>query len=1025
MGQSSSTQREQRHRSSTEHPVPHQGIHIRNRDEEMNHGHNTEQTGDFDPQVGPEMNSSDVQMLQPGQTTSSVDSWLPSAMPSGDLSGHPRQMGSIQEETGSQFEASQQDSQSAILTRLARRQSTMSRLGSRILPNSVIRGLLNSEEETPAEGHAHRHGIVSRTIPRSEVNQSSTRFSPFASLSSRGGNRRRSLRAPYPVPRSDAAMSTHNGYSETSGSSAEGSAEPGWGWRRSVRLRRVGHSLSTPIAQMFGQPPSDLFPEQSADDSYHIHNHDISGFIPHPGPIDTRMDFDSPQELESVEPTIGNQRPTSPILSSQSQSSTRHFPSLIRARPSRALRREEQTPLSRVLQLAATAIAAQLSGGTGPALPNIQALGNDGLDGSLESFIQSLQRATSGQQPPGDAANNLEDERPPTPVNFMRVFRFANSDSSRSPETSNSARVESNNATNPGDNMDTDHHADGPEGRTVTLVVVGVRSVPAGNGSAGDQQPAALPGLDALLRLPFLTPGTFSPRVGSRPAATTSNRPAPPGVPVTNDDLPSQLGMSNAPRRLSDAGSRGTPSSLPSVISESPPGPHPPPSTPAEPGLSAVSSGASTPSRRLSTTSAMSPNILPQLTENRSTQPTIETSDEGIPLNSSHQRRRSDSEFARHREQLGSGAARRNGVVEPDNHNAPTGRSWLIYVVGTNLSENHPAFAAPSLFTDNPTYEDMVLLSSLLGPVKPPVATQEDLTSAGGLFRVVEYGGSLTAEAIDGASAIQLAEGERCLICLSEYEAAEEVRQLTKCEHLYHRDCIDQSAIETERQGPTKPNTKTLEMDPIRLTVLISGSGTNLQAVVDDNSLPAKIVRVISNRKDAFGLERARRADIPTHYHNLVKYKKQQPSTPEGLQRAREEYDAELSRLVLDDKPDLVACLGFMHVLSEGFLRPLEKEGVRIVNLHPALPGEFNGANAIERAHQAWLEGKIERTGVMIHNVISEVDMGKPILVREIPFVKGVDEDLHTFEQKVHEIEWGVVIEGLQKIIEEIRTARS
>jgi folate-dependent phosphoribosylglycinamide formyltransferase PurN len=61
----------------------------------------------------------------------------------------------------------------------------------------------------------------------------------------------------------------------------------------------------------------------------------------------------------------------------------------------------------------------------------------------------------------------------------------------------------------------------------------------------------------------------------------------------------------------------------------------------------------------------------------------------------------------------------------------------------------------------------------------------------------------------------------------------------------------------------------------------------------------------------------------------------------------------------------------------------------------------------------------------MIHNVISEVDMGKPILVKEIPFVKGADEDLHAFEQKVHEIEWKVVIEGLQKTIEEIRTTKS
>ncbi|EAW13952.1 phosphoribosylglycinamide formyltransferase [Aspergillus clavatus NRRL 1] len=214
---------------------------------------------------------------------------------------------------------------------------------------------------------------------------------------------------------------------------------------------------------------------------------------------------------------------------------------------------------------------------------------------------------------------------------------------------------------------------------------------------------------------------------------------------------------------------------------------------------------------------------------------------------------------------------------------------------------------------------------------------------------------------------------------------------------------------------------------PIRLTVLISGNGSNLQAVIDKVSagqLPAKLVRVISNRKDAYGLERARRADIPTEYHNLVKYKKRHPATPEGVQAAREEYDAELARLVLADSPDLVACLGFMHVLSPKFLEPLEAARMKIINLHPALPGAFNGANAIERAHAAWLEGKLDKTGVMIHNVISEVDMGEPILVREIPFVKGEDEDLHVFEKKVHEIEWGVVIEGVQLAIDEIKSRR-
>lgn len=86
----------------------------------------------------------------------------------------------------------------------------------------------------------------------------------------------------------------------------------------------------------------------------------------------------------------------------------------------------------------------------------------------------------------------------------------------------------------------------------------------------------------------------------------------------------------------------------------------------------------------------------------------------------------------------------------------------------------------------------MILLSSLLGPAKPPVATQEDVSSAGGLLRLMEYAGSLVAEAVDGASTIRIPDGDRCLICLSDYEAAEELRQLNKCQHVFHRDCIDQ-----------------------------------------------------------------------------------------------------------------------------------------------------------------------------------------------------------------------------------------
>jgi phosphoribosylglycinamide formyltransferase len=115
------------------------------------------------------------------------------------------------------------------------------------------------------------------------------------------------------------------------------------------------------------------------------------------------------------------------------------------------------------------------------------------------------------------------------------------------------------------------------------------------------------------------------------------------------------------------------------------------------------------------------------------------------------------------------------------------------------------------------------------------------------------------------------------------------------------------------------------------ITVLISGSGTNLQALIDAASSSYRIVRVISNRKAAYGLTRAQNADIPTAYHNLVAYKKKH----ESEQEARKEYDSDLASLILKDAPKLVVCAGFMHVLSPSFLEPLTTAGVSIINLHP------------------------------------------------------------------------------------------
>ncbi|KAF2624799.1 phosphoribosylglycinamide formyltransferase [Macroventuria anomochaeta] len=213
-----------------------------------------------------------------------------------------------------------------------------------------------------------------------------------------------------------------------------------------------------------------------------------------------------------------------------------------------------------------------------------------------------------------------------------------------------------------------------------------------------------------------------------------------------------------------------------------------------------------------------------------------------------------------------------------------------------------------------------------------------------------------------------------------------------------------------------------MSQKPHNLTVLISGNGSNLQALIDacgTADLPnAKITHVVSNRKAAYGLQRASKAGIPTTYHNLVAYKKQHPDTPEGLLEARAQYDADLAQkiLALEPRSDLIVCAGWMHIVTPHFLNPIAEAGIKIINLHPALPGEFAGAGAIERAHKAGQEEGLTRTGVMIHEVIAEVDAGAAICTREVQLKDG--ESLEELEERMHAVEHGLIVEGTRRALE-------
>ena len=180
--------------------------------------------------------------------------------------------------------------------------------------------------------------------------------------------------------------------------------------------------------------------------------------------------------------------------------------------------------------------------------------------------------------------------------------------------------------------------------------------------------------------------------------------------------------------------------------------------------------------------------------------------------------------------------------------------------------------------------------------------------------------------------------------------------------------------------------------DPIsrRLGVLISGRGSNLQAIIDavaSRRLNAEIGVVISNKADAAGLRRARDAGIETlvlDHANKTKF------------GTREDYDRELVRLLKERQVRLVCLAGFMRLLTKVFLDAFPNA---IVNIHPSLLPAFPGTSA---QYQAWEHGA-KWTGATVHLVNEELD-GGPIVLQEPVPIKD-DDDLETLSARILERE--------------------
>ena len=173
---------------------------------------------------------------------------------------------------------------------------------------------------------------------------------------------------------------------------------------------------------------------------------------------------------------------------------------------------------------------------------------------------------------------------------------------------------------------------------------------------------------------------------------------------------------------------------------------------------------------------------------------------------------------------------------------------------------------------------------------------------------------------------------------------------------------------------------------PLPLVVLISGGGTNLQAIIDAAAadLPADIRAVISNEADAFGLERARRAGIETRILDHRAF------------ADREAYDAALAALIEEYKPGLVVLAGFMRILTAGFVRHFHG---RMLNIHPSLLPRYRGLDT----HARVLAAGDREHGATVHFVTEELDGGPLIVQARVPVL--ANDDIQTLAHRVLEKE--------------------
>lgn len=176
-------------------------------------------------------------------------------------------------------------------------------------------------------------------------------------------------------------------------------------------------------------------------------------------------------------------------------------------------------------------------------------------------------------------------------------------------------------------------------------------------------------------------------------------------------------------------------------------------------------------------------------------------------------------------------------------------------------------------------------------------------------------------------------------------------------------------------------------MSKARIVVLISGNGSNLQAIIDhinSGDITASISAVISNKADAYGLNRAEQAGIETNIIEHTHY------------ATRELFDHSLAEVIDQYSPNIVVLAGFMRILTHEFVM---RYAGKLINIHPSLLPSYKGLHTHRRA----LEDKVTQHGASVHFVTPELDAGAVLIQGLVP-VKNEDNE-ETLSNRVHQIE--------------------